>query len=499
MIKNNLKHKKQSTKYSKEKVLEAENRFRTLFENANDAIWLMRKNVFIDCNRKTVEIFKCKSKKDMINHTPMDFSPVKQPDGQNSKTKALKYIKAAFSNKPQRFYWKHQDKYKRPLDMEISLNKIVLNNEKYLQAIGRDVSENKKYEEKLKESETRFRNIFEYSAVGVSLVSTTGRWLEVNDALCKITGYSKKELLSNDFNDITFVDDRSKSLGIIKKIISGEKNHAQFEKRYINKNGQIVWVNISTALVRDPLGKPLYFVTHTEDITSLKELEQAKNEFLSMASHQLRTPLSATKWVLESMNSDQNFTIKQKEKIQNLIISNEKLINLVTDLLDVTKIESGKLVVNKKITDVKKMIDATCLAVKDLAENKKKIIKIIVPSKLKNIHCDPFLISEALKNLLINAINYGEENSRFIKIKVTDRVKDYLISVHNNGIINPSSLKRIQKFEKFTRGVDASNRQPAGTGLGLYIIKSIIEASGGTVWFKSDTKSGTTFYLTVVK
>ncbi len=136
----------------------------------------------------------------------------------------------------------------------------------------------KELKEKLEESERRFKNIFDYTSVGVSIVSPDGHWLEVNDALCKITGYSREDLLTKQFNKITYSEDVEKSTETAKKILSGEIDHASLEKRYTHKNGYIVWVNLSIALVRGVNKAPLYFVVHTEYITKRREAERALKE-----------------------------------------------------------------------------------------------------------------------------------------------------------------------------------------------------------------------------
>lgn len=503
-------------------------------------------------------------------------------------------------------------------------NKPVLNKDNNffeVITVGVDITERKMIEEELRESETRFRNIFNFAAAGVSMVSTNGRFLEANEALCKIVGYSKKELLSENFNDITYKDDKEMGSRMIKKMLTGEIKFARFEKRYVHKNGHIVWVDINTSLVRDSLNKPLYFITHTQDITKLKEneqkyrrlfesskdsilildaetgkiidsnpfvhelsgysssaligrkvfeigplrdivankkkfeeikekgyvyynnlplktksgetkqieflsttyfvgdmkriqcnirditqrikqekeLEQAKNDFLSMVSHQLRTPLSATKWILESLTTGKNFTYKQKSEMTDLVISNERLINLVNKLLNVTRIESGKLVVNKKLVDLKKLIGDIVFSLTALANKKNKKIKIFFSGKTENVFCDPVLLGEAVENLLKNAIDYSGEENKEISISVRERTNDYLISVHNNGIIDPDTFDKIKKFDKFARGSESLNIEPLGSGLGLFITKKIIEANGGKIWFESNSKSRTTFYLTLNK
>ena len=141
--------------------------------------------------------------------------------------------------------------------------------------ITTDITERKENEKKIEESTKKFKNIFDYSTVGVSLVCPKGKWLEVNNALCKITGFSREEMLKNEFNDITYEEDKELSIETSKKILSGEIDHGIIEKRYIHKDGHIVWVNLSIALVRDKnTNEPLYFVVHTEDITARKNAEE---------------------------------------------------------------------------------------------------------------------------------------------------------------------------------------------------------------------------------
>ena len=104
-----------------------------------------------------------------------------------------------------------------------------------------------------------------------------------------------------------------------------------------------------------------------------------------------------------------------------------------------------------------------------------------------------------MENLLSNALNYSKEDSKEITITVSERTDDYLVAVHNDGFIDPVSAEKIKNFGKFIRGTGASEIEPAGSGLGLYITKKMIEAHGGTVWFESNTKDGTTFYVTIIK
>ena len=145
-------------------------------------------------------------------------------------------------------------------------------------SVVRDVTERKKLETALRASESLFRAIFEQAAVGISIISPEGRWLQVNKALSRITGYSEKEMLEKKFNDITYPDDRQASLNARKKLLSGEVLNVELDKRYIRKNKEIIWVNLSITLIRDEKGGPKYFLALTQDINVRKHFEEILNK-----------------------------------------------------------------------------------------------------------------------------------------------------------------------------------------------------------------------------
>ena len=141
--------------------------------------------------------------------------------------------------------------------------------------VSRDVTARRQAEEALRESEQRFRAIFENAAIGIARVSPAGHFLQVNDVFCKIIGYSREELLSQQFSfqQITFPEDRETTLAWIRKLLDSASDSYSIEKRYIRKDGSVVWVNVSVSLLRDIGGKPLYFISAAQDITGRKALE----------------------------------------------------------------------------------------------------------------------------------------------------------------------------------------------------------------------------------
>ena len=147
-------------------------------------------------------------------------------------------------------------------------------------AIRFDITQHKQVEEALRESEERFRQAFEHAAIGMALVSLEGRWLQVNPSLCEMLGYSEQELLDTTFQSITHPDDLDASIDRRRQLLAGKIRSYQLEKRYLHKQGKLVWTQLSVGLVRTALGEPLYFVVQIQDIDFRKQAEQERLQLL---------------------------------------------------------------------------------------------------------------------------------------------------------------------------------------------------------------------------
>src|SRR5918995_5866208 len=157
--------------------------------------------------------------------------------------------------------------------IEMSLGETHENGERLFTGVIRDVTERKKFEEALKESEQRFRGSFERAATGMALVGTEGHFLRVNRSLCEILGYTERELLGKTFQEITHPDDLEVDLEHLRELLAGEVRTYQTEKRYLHKDGHVVWALLSVSVVHDEEDEPLYFVSQIQDITERKVLE----------------------------------------------------------------------------------------------------------------------------------------------------------------------------------------------------------------------------------
>lgn len=175
-------------KRAEEALLDSELRYRALFNSATDAIFIMEEDIFITCNPATVRIFGCTEEAEILSHSPWDFSPKIQPDGQESKQKAAALIQKALDGTPQNFYWKHIKANGTPFDAEVSLNDITINEKIYVQAIVRDVTERKKAEEALQESEARYSSLVNVSPNAILIIQDQ-KYVFANPAAAEILGY----------------------------------------------------------------------------------------------------------------------------------------------------------------------------------------------------------------------------------------------------------------------------------------------------------------------
>ncbi|MCX2931321.1 CHASE domain-containing protein [Mycobacterium sp. CVI_P3] len=233
------------------------------------------------------------------------------------------------------------------------------------------------------------------------------------------------------------------------------------------------------------------------DITEERRLDKAKDEFLSVASHQLRTPITAQGWLLDILTdpetvgrlSDQQLDIAQK-----LIKSNDRLSDLVTALLNVSRLESGRLTVAPVPTDLAELTNSVLDEVAvEVAPRRQRII--VHAERLPDINIDPVLIRQVIVNLVTNASKYSPDESE-IEISIEQRDADIVFTITDHGYGIPAS-QRERVFSKFFRSENILDKQTDGNGLGLYLVKSIVELSGGSISFESVEGRGTTFCFTL--
>jgi PAS domain S-box-containing protein len=233
------------------------------------------------------------------------------------------------------------------------------------------------------------------------------------------------------------------------------------------------------------------------DITKESEVDRMKTEFLSLVSRQLLTPSAAIRWVSERLLRGKYGALQKEqiESIQDIYAANEAEMNLVTSLLNVSRIESGRIVVDPKPTHLGDLVAEVAKELKNEIEKKEHSFNVVSEEGLPQINIDQNLIKQVYKNLLTNAIKYTPAKGN-ISITIS-KEKDAIISrVSDNGYGIPAKEKN-KVFEKFYRGENIVAAEKGGSGLGLYLIKQIIEVSGGKIGFESEINKGTTFWFSL--
>ncbi|KKQ54244.1 MAG: hypothetical protein US83_C0013G0011 [Candidatus Falkowbacteria bacterium GW2011_GWC2_38_22] len=304
--------------------------------------------------------------------------------------------------------------------------------------------------------------------------------------------YTDIPIASPSINDVYSLFVEYDIAGMINRsLVNGETAH--LEEIIIEKN----FYELFIIPVKDVYGKIVGGAIIFHDITSLKKIDKMKTEFVSVASHQLRTPLTAIKLFTDMLIREEvgKLNPEQTEYLSNVHESTERMVRLVNDLLNVTRIESGRLRINPEQINVKVFIEGIIAEAKPLAKEKNTKIISAYDDTLPIVPLDQNLMRQVIQNLLVNAIRYAREKDGTVALDVKKNdVEFFTITVRDNGIGIPADVQdRI--FEKFFRANNAIKSVTEGTGLGLYVSKMIVESSGGKIWFESIGDKGTTFFV----
>jgi len=307
----------------------------------------------------------------------------------------------------------------------------------------------------------------------------------------RVFGYSTKEIIGRQFS-VVLSENAEASRKIISAIRKG-KRLPYCEAFCKKKDGLTAKFAFAVLPAKGNARRATAYVVayNVDGKEGKEEMEKIQNDFISVAAHQLRTPLTAIKWTLEVFMEDKNVTPTQRERLNDIYVSNERLIYLVNDLLNVSRFQAGTRVANKKKINIEEIVRSSLRLLLPNAKRKRQKITLKIQTQKSIAIADPLLLNEAFNNVLSNAIAYGPEGGE-IAVVLGAKGANCLISVHNNGPIIPESARQ-KLFTKFYRGETERRLKPSGTGLGLFIAKAAVEANGGKIWYESRPGKGTTF------
>lgn len=369
-------------------------------------------------------------------------------------------------------------------DLETSKNEIEKQKVAILNILE-DVEKEKEETRLVAQNLEKFKLAVESASDQIVITDTEGAVLYINKATEFITGYLAKDVIGNKAGKLWGGLMEKDFYAKMWKIIKQDKKTFKGEIKNKRKNGQIYDAEISVSPVLNEKGGVEFFVGIERDITEAKEIDRAKSEFVSLASHQLRTPLTAISWYLEEVLGEKNGKLNkhQKEYLDEVQGSNKRMIDLVSALLNISRIELGTFAVMPKPTD---LIELAEDAIKDIAPQA-KLKKIEIGKEydknLPQMNLDPGLITVIFQNLISNSIKYTPEGGKII-ITIKKDDKNALISVKDTGYGIPKDAQS-EIFDKFYRADNARAHDPSGNGLGLYIVKAIVAKSSGEIWFES--------------
>jgi PAS domain S-box-containing protein len=392
--------------------------------------------------------------------------------------------------------------------------------------VVRDITARKQSEEALHQTQAQFRATFEQAAVGIAHVAIDGRWLRVNQKLCNILGYSALELQNLTFLDITHPDDLDADLAYMQQLLTGEIQTYSMEKRYFHKSGEVVWIELTVSLVRAGaedeqdldrnMGTPQYFISVVEEINDrkqdeaelhararemsslngllaqaavlLEERNQELDRFVHIVSHDLKAPLRAisnlSQWIEEDIEGE--LSPENQQQMQLLRERVRRMEAMINGLLDYAK--AGRTDAAIETVPVAELLVEV---IDSLAPPQSFQIEVVPP--MPTLVTKRLLLSQVFSNLISNAVKHHDRPNGLIRISSQDKSDFYEFSVADDG---PGiEAKYHDKIFMIFQTVNSTNN-PDSSGIGLSIVKKIVETEEGTIRLESEPEKGTIFYFT---
>lgn len=373
-------------------------------------------------------------------------------------------------------------------------NKILKDTQKAVVNVLEDIQQEKNISQNLAQDLSKFQLAVENASDHIIITDPDAHILFANRAAEKITGYKREEMMSKtpalwgNQMDKKFYEKMWHTIKVAKKEFSGEiENKRKDGVKYIAETHII-------PILKEG-GDIQFFVGIERDITKAKEIDKAKTEFVSLASHQLRTPLTAISWYIEMLMNGKAGKLKEEQKkyLQEVYNGGIRMRDLVNALLNVSRLEMGTFMIEPEMINIKNSAESILKEMKPTILEK----RIKVTKNFKNLPdnflADNNLFRIILQNLLSNAIKYTPKGGK-VSFSVVKTTQEILITVEDSGYGIPKS-QQANIFTKFFRADNARIKDPNGTGLGLYIVKSILDHSGGKVWFVSEEDKGSKFFV----
>ena len=446
---------------------------------------------------------------------------------------------------------RHRDGHLIPVEIRVAVYEH--DGTRLFVATCRDITQRRQAERARELSEGRFRAVFQGSPLAMVFVDKQARLLQANPAACELLGYSAEQLTTKTVRDITYADDVQVGQREMRELWAGARRHMSVERRFVHASGAVIWVEVSAFRDENERDGGVRTVAFLKDIGERKAIERqrqvlfaelevlvseltqqltianahleqdalerepaqvelsaakiaaedasrAKSAFLTNMSHELRTPLNAVigyseMLVEEAQGLQQPQMAADLEKIRS---SGKHLLGIINDILDLSKVEAGKMELYYEEVLLDALLDEVLNVVQALAESRGNTLQLLKPEPLGSRYTDLTRLRQVLLNLLSNACKFTERGRVTMRAeaRVQDGVRWSYFAVQDTGIgITPEQLARL--FAPFTQADVSTTKKYGGTGLGLSITRSLCEMLGGSLQVESRFGQGSTFTVSL--
>lgn len=375
-----------------------------------------------------------------------------------------------------------------------------------------DITERKRAEEKLEESEELFRSVMESSTVGMIIEEINGVRVKGNAAMARFFGYTEEEFANVTPFDVSYPEDIPELRERRAELISGKVAFFQRERRYIHKNGHTIWGLLNVTLMCDATGQAKYLISQLPDITERKLAEEelratkelaeaasrAKSEFLAMMSHEIRTPMNGILGYAELLRSTR-IDAEQLDYVSTIAGSGRALLRIIDDILDFSRIESGQVVLDEVEFQPGALVREVAALLAPQAASKGIEIQTEIDDRCLEVRGDQGRVRQVLINLAGNAVKFTSEGFVSLGLRVGaisgGRVAlEFTVRDTGEGI---AEEKVREIFEPFRQADSSVTRKYGGTGLGLAISRRFVELMGGSLTVESAPGAGSCFTCTL--
>jgi len=487
-----------STKKIKQELDQSEKKFRNIFDATSDFLIYLEKGIILDVNEAALNLCNFK-KKEVIGESLQIFDKFFTDIDMKKHLKAIEVT----SNGEELRDYEIELKTEKGTRYEFLFSADCIRDHEEIKGIlirGKDITQRHRAWQELVKLEEKYRVLAETSADGVITVDQLGRLTYINPSFEKMLSRRKSQILATLFRDYLSED----SVYFFQQVfIDARKKDEKIENvelELVHLNGEVIPIEVNLA----PVKKDDEFagmVCTIRDITErrrvedeLKKSERLKTEFMNIAAHELKSPVTPIKGYLDLIISDEKASRKVKDWAKVSLRNAERLLRLVNDILDVSRLDTDTMRFEMEKLPIVEILDEIAEDMKPAIQGKGLKFITDIPRDLPNIMGDRHRLSQVFKNLLVNALKFTDHGS--ISIKAEVKKENILVEVNDSGIgISKDEVKKV--FNKFYQAYTGDDRKNEGTGLGLFICREILEKHKGNIWVESKVGKGSSFYIQI--